>query len=609
MPSTRRSTRGSRRKSHGKGPEVVDLSTDEPETLNAWEVKAPEAEPEEVKAPDPEPKSKAKPKPRIVQVPPFTDPAELGKLEVAGCVRDLGAVGVTTHESCLEKYNPLDYDALVRHLGVTSGRRVQRTGDRKDGEPWDLTDGLPIEVDHSRWVTCIRDQGTTNQCGGFSSAAAYEILFNRSAADQGIDRGAEPFQVSPGYTYFHANFASKIDNGVFMPELLETLVERGVVNEEAWPFKPENFSKSPPVALDYFAKEHQIIDILYCNGSVDATRAALANGFPVVIGFPVFENIVEATQSGLVPYDTSGKSKVVGGHAVTIVGYNDVKQLFKFVNSWGVHWGDGGYGYMHYTFYDALVHEGWAICSEEAPELTMDVAGDVDGDGDADFHEYEMFINGKWRSAKNDKRKGTRRRKRKVKRTVTATRDNRESRLARCLTGPGEAPKPKPTKTRQGVCVSRRNARSNKARMDAKESVRVVEKPAEPTPAEIRVGINEKPFAVMRDGVRYIDLAARERAAHTVPTQTAEFKQQQRQSQADQNGRVTSRADRRPRGGYLRGSFQEPLEFKEPPKKAIKAVSEPVSRQRRSRGEMQARNVNPKGPAVVKANVVTARMS
>ena len=50
MPSTRRSTRGSRRKSHGKGPEVVDLSTDEPETLNAWEVKAPEAEPEEVKA-------------------------------------------------------------------------------------------------------------------------------------------------------------------------------------------------------------------------------------------------------------------------------------------------------------------------------------------------------------------------------------------------------------------------------------------------------------------------------------------------------------------------------------------------------------------------------
>ena len=33
----------------------------------------------------------------------------------------------------------------------------------------------------------------------------------------------------------------------------------------------------------------------------------------------------------------------LGGHAVTIVGYNDAEKYWLVRNSWGTHWGENGY--------------------------------------------------------------------------------------------------------------------------------------------------------------------------------------------------------------------------------------------------------------------------
>ena len=130
-------------------------------------------------------------------------PNQGNTMMLGGCERDLGAVGVTPRDTCLTMYMTAQYSDLVQSI-KQSGGQMRPGRSRKPGEPWDLYDGLPLQVDHSRYVTKIRDQTTTNQCGGLSSAAGYEILFNRSMADQGLDIGAEPFEVSPMYTYYHA---------------------------------------------------------------------------------------------------------------------------------------------------------------------------------------------------------------------------------------------------------------------------------------------------------------------------------------------------------------------------------------------------------------------
>lgn len=37
-------------------------------------------------------------------------------------------------------------------------------------------------------------------------------------------------------------------------------------------------------------------------------------------------------------------------HSVLLIGYDDVKKVFIFVNSWGANWGDGGFGYLPYDY-------------------------------------------------------------------------------------------------------------------------------------------------------------------------------------------------------------------------------------------------------------------
>ena len=41
---------------------------------------------------------------------------------------------------------------------------------------------------------------------------------------------------------------------------------------------------------------------------------------------------------------------LLGGHAITLVGYNTKTQYFMFQNSWGTSWGQGGYGFLPYAY-------------------------------------------------------------------------------------------------------------------------------------------------------------------------------------------------------------------------------------------------------------------
>jgi len=52
---------------------------------------------------------------------------------------------------------------------------------------------------------------------------------------------------------------------------------------------------------------------------------------------------------------------VVGGHSVTIVGYSLPKRQFIIKNSFGSDWGDGGYCWMPFEYFDMYVFEKWTF--------------------------------------------------------------------------------------------------------------------------------------------------------------------------------------------------------------------------------------------------------
>ena len=97
----------------------------------------------------------------------------------------------------------------------------------------------------------------------------------------------------------------------------------------------------------------------------DSMKNSLFNGNPFVVGFLVYESFEsqKVANTGYVPLPKLGKEKLLGGHAVTRVGYDENKQVWIMRNSWGTGWGENGYFYMPYKYLTSDLASGafWTI--------------------------------------------------------------------------------------------------------------------------------------------------------------------------------------------------------------------------------------------------------
>ena len=94
----------------------------------------------------------------------------------------------------------------------------------------------------------------------------------------------------------------------------------------------------------------------------------LSEGYPFVTGFTVYQSFenVSVESTGKVPMPRPHE-KVLGGHAIIVVGYDLDKQHFICRNSWGDEWGDKGYFYMPFAYLEdpKLSSDQWLIRTVE----------------------------------------------------------------------------------------------------------------------------------------------------------------------------------------------------------------------------------------------------
>jgi len=88
----------------------------------------------------------------------------------------------------------------------------------------------------------------------------------------------------------------------------------------------------------------------------------LAEGFPFVFGFTVYESFESAStaSTGIVRMPKKDE-KTLGGHAVMAVGYHQKKKYFLVRNSWGEGWGQAGYCLMPFAYLETLAGDFWTI--------------------------------------------------------------------------------------------------------------------------------------------------------------------------------------------------------------------------------------------------------
>lgn len=241
-------------------------------------------------------------------------------------------------------------------------RRVRLAAD--DLMPFDVrkAGGLPPRVDLRQFASPIDNQGELGSCTGFSIKAARELMAIR-------DGKPAYSPLSPLFIYYYERKKEGTideDAGAMITTGMEVLKNVGVARESFWsyderndnnPVTKEKFQQPPSAAAYSDARGWRVKDIRALDTLRDI-RYELANRNPVVIGIEVYEAFYD-TKNGMLPRPNPNEESQ-GGHAVTIVGYDDVKKVLIVRNSWGTDWGDKGYFYLPYDYVKlGLASEAW----------------------------------------------------------------------------------------------------------------------------------------------------------------------------------------------------------------------------------------------------------
>lgn len=204
---------------------------------------------------------------------------------------------------------------------------------------------VPDSVDLRSECSPIEDQGRIGSCTGNAIVGAMELLENKNKTS--------PIDLSRLFVYYNERAMEGTinqDAGAVIRDGIKSLAINGVCTEQIWPYNVSTFTKKPSKAAYYNALTRKVSDYSRITND-DDRKKCLASGFPFVFGFSVYTSFESESvaKTGVVPFPFPGE-KLLGGHAVLAVGYDNTKKWWIVRNSWGSSWGDKGYFYLPYGY-------------------------------------------------------------------------------------------------------------------------------------------------------------------------------------------------------------------------------------------------------------------
>lgn len=220
------------------------------------------------------------------------------------------------------------------------------------------------KVDLRPFCTLIEDQGNLGSCTGQAIAGAIEYLNKKNGKTNDVSRL---------FIYYWERVmlgTVNYDSGAYIRDGIKSVFTYGAPLENLWPYIISRFRNRPSIAAMNDGSRRKVM--LYERATnFNAVKDALANGFPVTIGFYVYSSFMSRTVSttGMMPYPNIARERFLGGHAVLLVGYDDSTQRFIARNSWGTRWGDNGYFYMPYQVIQntSMSEDFWVIKTVNNP--------------------------------------------------------------------------------------------------------------------------------------------------------------------------------------------------------------------------------------------------
>lgn len=250
------------------------------------------------------------------------------------------------------------------HLFSTKAEEVSgKTEGSAKVQYLDLETKIPDKIDWRKFASKPENQYHLGSCTANAVIGAYELLWKRRKKGSYQD-------LSKLFAYYNARSQEnkRADNGATIRDALKAASYFGVCLESTVPYDTSKWWMEPPKAAYDEAMSHKVTRYIRCN-SPKEVKISLAQGFPVVAGFKIFESFNQARDIGFVPVPNPYTEASLGGHAMCLVGYDmslsgiwKGKPFFIVRNSWGVEWGDHGYCFIPFAYFDlGLVFDMWSL--------------------------------------------------------------------------------------------------------------------------------------------------------------------------------------------------------------------------------------------------------
>lgn len=216
---------------------------------------------------------------------------------------------------------------------------------------------MPLKVSLRAYTPKPGDQGSIGSCVGWSTC--YGALTTQYAIrNKWTDKEkitAKAFSALFLYNLVKANDYT-CGGGTYIPVAMGKLKTTGTCFDKQ--FIRNNCAVLPPDSLKAVAKQFAIEDYMSLFTTTDdsklkiqKTKQSLAENKPVVIGMTLLDNFTNISKTDPVWHPEKGLGWPTGGHAMTVIGYDDGKEQFELLNSWGEDWGENGYCYVKYNDY------------------------------------------------------------------------------------------------------------------------------------------------------------------------------------------------------------------------------------------------------------------
>ncbi len=251
---------------------------------------------------------------------------------------------------------------------------------------------LPSGVDWRRFDSPVKSQGGCGSCWAFAAVALVENLVNQEEIPEAADLSEQTVLAC----------ADGGCRGGWYWDALSYISRNGIPSEACHPYEArDNNCQDRCEQPNYLIKIREHTSAMGLWGeehSVDDMKLALQNG-PLIVYMRVpddgtFEGM--GYQGGIYDYQ-GGSISAQQGHAVLVVGYNDLQKYFLVKNSWGDWWGENGYFRIAYD--DVTDHVRFGSYAVTASGAYLEGAGSfvtVANSGTADLIISDIRSNKSW---------------------------------------------------------------------------------------------------------------------------------------------------------------------------------------------------------------------